>query len=474
MRYRIDVRITAPIIEPQLRSPRDESPIPSRYLSRVFPWDLESPSVPALDSFDQMNGSEGMAEGLGAGQTPGTQQLELASCAGPADVSARALRPELGGPTVATVADVLNRYAHEFTIVKGGRKAELTRINHYLLGGGLAALDCVLKDRVHHLVPKECRIGATTPAGWQRYLHERRQCRGRTYELICAIGATRCADLTTSQLRELATTMKAEGLSPSTQQKELAILKTAFNVAIREWRWDTFRNPVVGIALGQSRQRFVRLTEAQEERLVQALTECDNPQFWPMVELALASTMRRGSLLKLEWDNVSLDTREAFVWAKGREVTLPLSQRAVRLLRTVPRNGTKFVFSMSENAVKMAWEGVREKADLKWLRFADLRHLGATFYAKAGLTAHELKLVLGHKSTKMAEVYVNLVNTDVTEALDRAETQRPIARPMPCRDVHAGRESATIVAERRARRLNGEPALPANVVPLFPRNPRRP
>jgi len=129
---------------------------------------------------------------------------------------------------------------------------------------------------------------------------------------------------------------------------------------------------------------------------------------------------------------------------------------------------------MSENAVKLAWEGVREKADLKWLRFADLRHLGATFYARAGLNAHELRLVLGHKSTKMAEVYVNLVNTDVTEALDRAEAQRPIARPMPGRDVHAGRDSATIVAERRARRLNGEPALPANVVPLFPGNPRRP
>jgi len=262
--------------------------------------------------------------------------------------------------------------------------------------------------------------------------------------------------------------MKAEGLSVSTVQKELALLKAAFNVAAREWRWETFRNPAVGIALGQSQHRFVRLTPEQEGRLVQALTECDNPQFWPMVELALASTMRRGSLLKLQWDNVSLDTREVHVWAKGRDVTLPLSQRAVQLLRTIPRSGSAFVFTMSENAVKLAWEGVREKADLKWLRFADLRHLGATFYARAGLNAHELRMVLGHKTTKMAEVYVNLVNTDVTEALDRAEAVRPIARPLPGKDVHAGRDPATIVAERRTRRLNGSPVLPPNVVPLFP------
>lgn len=370
---------------------------------------------------------------------------------------------------MARVADVLLRYAHEFTLVKGGRDAELTRINHYLIGAGLPPLACELRDEALCLVPKGSPIGENMPTGWQEHLRKRRHRRTRTYELIRAIGSTRCADLTTSQLRTLATTMKAEGLSPSTVQKELALLKAAFNVAIREWHWEGYRNPVVGIALGQSTHRFVRLTPDQEERLVQALTECDNPQFWPMVELALVSTMRRGSLLKLEWDKVSLGTREVHVWAKGREVTLPLSQRAVQLLRSVPRNGTPYVFSMSKNAVKLAWEGVREKADLNWLRFADLRHLGATFYARAGLNAHELRLVLGHKTTKMAEVYVNLVNTDVMEALDHAEGQRPIGRRMPPREVHAGCEAGAIVAERRTARLNGELVLPPNVVPLFPK-----
>ncbi|WP_082549268.1 tyrosine recombinase XerC [Rhizobacter sp. Root404] len=377
--------------------------------------------------------------------------------------------PELGGPTVATVAMLLNRYAHEFTVIKGGCEAELGRINHYLVGARLPALRRELIDGSHQLLPKEHPIGSKTPAGWQAHLAKRRSRRTRTYDLIRAIGATRCADLSTRQLRELSTTMKAEGLTPSTVQKELAVLKAAFNVAIREWHWDGFRNPAVGIALGQSQHRFVRLTPEQESRLVDALTECDNPQFWPMVELALVSTMRRGSLLKLEWDKLSLETREVHVWAKGSNVTLPLSQRAVQLLRAVPRNDTPFVFSMSKNAVKLAWEGVRAKAGLKWLRFADLRHLGATFYARAGLNAHELRLVLGHKTTKMAEVYVNLVNTDVIEALDRAETKMPVTRSLPTGGVRVRRETCTIIAERRTARLNGEPRLPANVVRLFPR-----
>lgn len=376
---------------------------------------------------------------------------------------------ELGGPDRATVGMVLNLYAHQFSVLKGGAKAELMRINHYLVGAGLSPLRRVTVDGQHRLEPSPNRIGQATPGAWKTYLAARRAKRVGTYRLIHAIGGTTCAALTTAKLRELATTMRTEGLSESTVQKELALLKAAFNVAAREWGWVGFANPAVGIRLGQSRMRFVRLSDEQEGRLVQALSECDNPQFWPLVELAIISTMRRGSLLKLQWAGVSLETREVHVWAKGAEVTLPLSQRAFQLLRRIPRNDSGRVFSMTENAVKLAWEGVREKAGLPTLRFADLRHLGATFYARAGLNAHQLRLVLGHKTTRMAEVYVNLVNSDVTEALDLAEARRPALRPLPPMDVHAGRETSDIVAQRRTERLNGRPLLPANVVRFQPR-----
>jgi hypothetical protein len=81
--------------------------------------------------------------------------------------------------------------------------------------------------------------------------------------------------------------------------------------------------------------------------------------------------------------------------------------------------------------------------------------------------------VLGHRTTAMAEVYVNLVANDVAEALDQAETRRPIHRPMPSRDVHAGLPDRSIMAERRAARLNGPPKLPTNVVRLSKRPPNR-
>lgn len=66
----------------------------------------------------------------------------------------------------------------------------------------------------------------------------------------------------------------------------------------------------------------------------------------------------------------------------------------------------------------------------------------------------------------MAEVYVNLVNADVHEALDKAESERGVARPLPPAEVHGGSDIKAIMAQRRAQRLNGQPELPLNVVPF--------
>lgn len=372
----------------------------------------------------------------------------------------------LGGPTVATLGQLLSRYASQFTVLKLGWHAELTRINHYLEGAGMPPLEGVEVNGARTIRAKPRPTGERVPTGWRSHRSVRLQKRATTYALIRALGSMRCSDISTSLLRTLHTTMLAEGLSASTAQKELALIRGAFNVAMREWGWTGAVNPVVGIRLGKSRSRFVRLSDEEEERLVDALADCDNPEFWPLVELALTSTMRRGSLLALEWANIDLQERQVHVWAKGTEVTLPLSGRAVELLRLVPRNGTGRVFTMSPNAVKLAWQRVRARADLPHLRFSDLRHLGATFYARAGLNAHQLRLVLGHRTTHMAEIYVNLATNDVSEALDKVEAARPVRRPLPPRDVHAGLPGRSVISERRTARLNGPPKLPANVVSL--------
>ena len=134
--------------------------------------------------------------------------------------------PAVGGPNQATLAQALYKYAFLFTIVKGGAEAELTRINNYLKGGGLPALrldvDSEGRRQVEQVPPP---ASAKNLEGWKEYVDARRELRADTYALIHRLGAMKCGALKTELLRELSTTMLREGLSESTVQKELALLK---------------------------------------------------------------------------------------------------------------------------------------------------------------------------------------------------------------------------------------------------------
>ncbi len=355
--------------------------------------------------------------------------------------------PELGGPKAATVGQAAHRYAHLYTIAKGGVDSELNRINHYLSAVGLPWLRCV-EDSEGKKSLEEYEL-AKQPSGWQRHNDARRAKRAKTYALIEELGRTRCSMVTTAKLRELMTTMKSEGLSDSTIQKEIALLKAMFNKARTEWSWKGFENPCEGLKLGKSNQRFVFLTKAQEAALWKAISECDNPYFWPLVVSALESTQRVDRLLNMTWEATDLEGRVMYGWSKGVNVLTHLSAHLVDVLSHMPQPRTGPVFPMSKNAVKLAWNGVREKAGLPKLQFKDLRHLGATELARRGWSAHALAQQLGHTTTRMASVYVNLAGHDILDLMDRTAKPVPVIQIPP----PAAGSANEIQSKRRADRL---------------------
>lgn len=337
--------------------------------------------------------------------------------------------PELGGPKAATLAGALRHYAGLYSITKRGFANELNRINHYLVDAGFNAVKAARIETGGWAL--EEYTAKALPEGFRKQVQARRTARTETYALIAELGTRRCSAISGVDMRRLVTTMTTEGLSPSTIQKELALLKHMFNMAAKEWNWRGFDNPCQGIKLGKSASRFVFLTAEQREALTSALERCDNPYFWPLVEFARESTLRLASLLSLQWKKVDLDGRVAQVPSKTGDVVIPLTLPAVAVLKGLVRDPGGQVFPMSSNAVKMAWNGVRENAGLTELQFRDIRHLGATDFARRGFTAHQLQRVLGHKSTRMAEIYVNLVQQDVLDAMDRTQSMSPVVKVPP-------------------------------------------
>jgi integrase len=338
--------------------------------------------------------------------------------------------PLFGGPARITLGQFLGEYAQRFSIGKQGYATEIDRINHYVTEAGLPRLKPV-KEANGNRKLMTVADDLALPSAFQAHRDARMAQRAQTYAWIAKLARKKVCQVSTDDIRQLMTLGTCEQWSDSTIQKEVALLKAAFNSAIREWRWKGFVNPCLGLQLGKSNRRFVVVTDAQMERLVQALSECDNPQFWPLVDLAIHTTLRQDSLLSLKWSQTNLETRRARVWGKGKWLDAQLPLRAVEILAAMPRGSDDRVFTMTQNAVNMAWEGVREKAELPALTFRDLRHVGATQYAKAGLGVHALMHLLGHTTTRMAEVYVNLARSDVLSALDAVDAQVAPLTPVP-------------------------------------------
>ena len=331
--------------------------------------------------------------------------------------------PRLGGPTAATLAVAIEYYATTYTVNKGGAKTELDRVNQFIEAAGRRPLRLVQDGNTRSVVPFTRK---RPPKAFDAHNQNRRELRAGTYARIEQLANKRCSAISKADIRELMSDMQREGLSPSTIQKAIALLRHLFNVAANEWDWRGFENPCAGIKLGKSQQRFVFLTPEQEAAMWQALGECDNPLMLPLVGLAIETTLRKSSLLGLRWEQIDLAGRVARTPSKTGDVDPAFSLNAMEILRSLPSSTHGKVFPMSANAVDMAWDGVRCKIGLPTLQFRDLRHLGATSLARRGLNAHQLQRVLGHKTPTQAQVYVNLVQLDVIAALDAVHQPSPV------------------------------------------------
>jgi hypothetical protein len=258
--------------------------------------------------------------------------------------------------------------------------------------------------------------------------------------------------------------MNQDGLTSSTIQKEIALLKHMFNVAINEWEWQGFRNPCMGIKLGASVIRFVILSKEERTTLFLALQECDNPYFWPLVKVALLTALRRSSLLMLQWEAIDYTNKVAYVGSKTGRITVPLSQAVIDILKHMPRDSaTGPVFPMTGNAVDAAWDGVRQKIGRPDLQFRDLRHIAATDLARKGASSEFLRRFLQHKTAHMANIYINLTQHDMLDQLDALQSEF-ITSELPPRSTQSAEEcrrAKKVIRLVRAKRSDDpQPSVP--------------
>ena len=68
---------------------------------------------------------------------------------------------------------------------------------------------------------------------------------------------------------------------------------------------------------------------------------------------------------------------------------------------------------MSANAVRLAWDRLKKKGNIKDLHFHDLRHEAISRFFEKGLSIPEVALISGHKDVRMLFHYTHLKAEDI-------------------------------------------------------------
>jgi integrase len=220
-----------------------------------------------------------------------------------------------------------------------------------------------------------------------------------------------------------------EGVKPATINRELATLKTAFNLARREWEWCQ-DNPVCRVSMEHERNARDRwLTAEEETRLFQAAT----PWLRELILFALHTGMRQGEILDLTWAGVDVFRKTVTVLKSknGERRTIPLNQTVLDLLKEKYASRhpeTDWVFHSAAHTrldprnVTRRLHRALAKAKITDFRFHDLRHTCATRMVQAGVDLYKVQRLLGHKSPVMTQRYAHHYPESLRDGVDALET----------------------------------------------------
>lgn len=211
-------------------------------------------------------------------------------------------------------------------------------------------------------------------------------------------------------------------VSAGTVIRELAYFSAIINHARREWGINS-ANPVNMVkkpANPPSRGRVLSCDEI--EILLKALEPAGKRNPWTKVavELALETGMRRGELLSLLWENVDLTGRTAFLpdTKNGDSRTVPLSMKAIDVLRGLERDQSGYVIPVKYFTLDAAFKRALRKIGLDDVRFHDLRRTAITRMAEKLPNVIELAAVSGHKSLMVLKRYYRPNAKDLAAKLD--------------------------------------------------------
>jgi integrase len=232
-------------------------------------------------------------------------------------------------------------------------------------------------------------------------------------------GSYRLASLNSSQISKFRD-KRLKIVGPQSVIHEINLLNRVLKAASMDW----------GIALPgglptaqvrmpvKPRGRDRRVTPAEIEKILAA---SESEELRTIVILAVETAMRRGELASLQWEDIDLKNKTAYLPKTKTDVprSVPLSPAAIKALKALPKKTEGRVFALQAESMSQAFERACEehRANVHNLRFHDLRHEATSRLFEKGFNVMEVATVTGHKTLDMLKRYTHLRAEDLAKKL---------------------------------------------------------
>ena len=257
--------------------------------------------------------------------------------------------------------------------------------------------------------------------------------------ILPMLGGYAMLDLKPFVIQEMVQALVKKGLSPSTCNRALIILRFMYNCGLKWEVLPKMENPcknVKELALNNKKERFLNGNEISTLKL--ELAKSKNKFLPYIVQLLILTGCRRGEALNAQIQHFDLGRGDWVVPLPkaGKARHIPLNDLAIQTIRAAivmkqsynqVAKESHFLFPNPATGepfqqIFYSWDKARKAAHIDTVRMHDLRHSFASAMVNSGMTLYDVKEILGHSNIRTTERYAHLSNSRLRQAAGAVST----------------------------------------------------